>query len=229
MLKEQIINDIVESIADDYGFEIEDVQIEDDQLDVSLAYEDVEVYVSVSYDPETDTKDDFASDFKQALYNVLDDYDPDEELKEYGLTESQLLMIQRSQIAADNFDDIKAELNNDLHDKHYSDIQNSIMDKLRGEAQNLIDDGYKIYPLMQEYAQEMYVISRCEPIYNRLAQILDPHENTTHVFMYPTNFFHFMTATANMALIDKFENHQHEVLDQIIYVNHLKVKAGVDY
>lgn len=229
MLQEQTINNIVERVMTDYDFEIEDLQLEDDQLYLTVGHGNTEFDLSLAYDPENDTKDDFESNLKQALYDSLNDYDPEEELMEYGLTESQLLMIKQSQDAAEDLDDIKAELNNDLHDKHYSDIQNSIMDKLRDEAQNLIDDGYKIYPLMQEYAQEMYVISRCEPIYNRLAQILDPHENTTHVFMYPTNFFHFMTATANMALVDKFEDHQHEVLDQIIYVNHLKVKAGVDY
>lgn len=224
-----MINDIVERVMTDYDFEIEDLQLEDDQLYLTVGHGNTEFGISLAYDPETDTKDDFESNLKQALYEALDDYDPDEELMEYGLTESQLLMIKQSQDAAEDLDDIKAELNNDLHDKHYSDIQNSIMDKLRDEAQNLIDDGYKIYPLMQEYAQEMYVISRCEPIYSSLAQIVDQHDNATHVFMYPTNFFHFMTATANMALVDKFEDHQHEVLDQIIYVNHLKVKAGVDY
>lgn len=229
MLKEQTINDIVESIADDYNFEIEDVQIEDNQLDVTLTYEGAEVYVSVSYDPKTDTKDDFASDFKQALYEALNDYDPDEELMEYGLTESQLLMVKQSQDAAENLDDIKAELNNDLHDKQYSDIQNSIMEKLRDEAQRLIDDGYKIYPLMQEYTQQMYVISRCEPIYSRLDQILDQHDNTTHVFMYSANFFHFITANKNMPLIDKFNDHPHAVLNQIIHDNQLKVKTGVEY
>ena len=47
--------------------------------------------------------------------------------------------------------------------------------------------------------------------------------------MYSANFFHFMTATANMALVDKFEDHQHEVLDQIIHDNQLKVKTGAEY
>ena len=229
MLNEQMINNIVERVMNDYDFEIEDLQLEDDQLDLTVGHGNSEFGISLAYDPETDTKDDFESNLKQALYEALDDYDPDEELMEYGLTESQLLMIKQSQDTEEDLDDIKAELNNDLHDKRYSDIQNSIMDKLRDEAQNLIDDGYKIYPLMQEYAQEMYVISRCEPIYSRLDQILDQHDNTTHVFMYSANFFHFITTTKNMPLIDKFNDHPHEVLDQIICDNHLKVKAGVDY
>lgn len=229
MLKEQTINDIVERVMNDYDFEIEDLQIEDDQLDLTVGHGNSEFGISLTYNPENDTKDNFESSLTQALYEALDDYDPDEELMEYGLTESQLLMVKQSQDAAADLDDIKAELNNDLHDKHYSNIQNSIMEKLRDEAQSLIDDGYKIYPLMQEYTQQMYAISRCEPIYSRLEQILDQHDNTTHVFMYSANFFHFITATRNMPLIDQFNDHPHAVLDQIIRDNHLKVKTGVEY
>lgn len=224
-----MINNIVERVMNDYDFEIEDLQLEDDQLDLTVGHGNSEFSISLAYDPKNDTKDDFESNLKQALYDALDNYDPDEELMEYGLTESQLLMIKQNQDTEEDLDDIKAELNNDLHDKHYSDIQNSIMEKLRDEAQNLINDGYKIYPLMQEYVQEMYAVSRCEPIYNQLNQILDQHDNTTHVFMYSANFFHFMTATKNMPLIDQFNDHPHEVLDQIICDNHLKVKNGVEY
>lgn len=229
MLKEQTVYELVETIADDYNFNLEDVQIENDQVDVNLAYNSVDLYVSLSYDPETDTKDDFASNFKQALYEVVDDYDPEEELLESGLTEEQLRMINQTQITADQLADVKADLNNDLRGQHYSDIQNRIMEKLRNQAQDLIDDGYKIYPLMQEYSQEMYVISRCEPIYSSLAQIVDQHDNATHVFMYPTNFFHFMVTTANMKLVDQFEDQPHTVLDQIIRLKNLKVKNGADY
>lgn len=224
-----MINNIVERVMNDYDFEIEDLQIEDDQLDLTVGHGNTEFGISLAYDPESDTKDDFESNLKQALYDALDDYDPDEELMEYGLTESQLLMLKQSQDTAEDLDDIKAELNNDLHDKHYSNIQNTIMEKLRDQAQSLIDDGYKIYPLMQEYVQEMYAVSRCEPIYRRLDQILDQHDNTTHVFMYSANFFHFMASAANMALIDKFNDHPHDVLDQIIRDNQLKVKNGVEY
>lgn len=229
MLKEQTIYNLIEAIAEEYNFDIENVEIENDQVDVDLTYNDVDLYVSLSYDPETDTKADFASNFKQALYDNLDDYDPEEELLESGLTEAQLRMVNRTQTTADQLADVKADLNNDLRDQHYSDIQNSIMEKLRDQAQDLIDDGYKIYPLMQEYSQEMYVIARCEPIYNSLAQIVDQHDNATHVFMYPTNFFHFMVATANMKLVDQFKDQPHTVLDQIIRLKQLKIKDGVDF
>lgn len=229
MLNEQTINDIVERVMTDYDFEIEDLQLEDDQLYLTVGHGNTEFDLSVTYDPASDTNDDFESNLKQALYDALDNYDLDEELMNAGLTKMQLITLQQSQATADDICDIKAELNNDLYDKHYSDIQNSIMEKLRDQAQSLIDDGYKIYPLMQAYAQEMSAVSRCEPIYNRLDQILDQHDNTTHVFMYSANFFHFITATTNMPLIDQFNDHPHEVLDQIIRDNHLKVKTGVEY
>lgn len=224
-----MINDIVERVMSDYDFQIEDLQLEDDQLYLTVGYGNTEFDLSVAYDPASDTNDDFESNLKQALYDALDDYDLNEELMNAGLTKMQLLTLQQSQTTAANICDIKVELNNDLYDKHYSDIQNNIMEKLRDQAQSLIDDGYKIYPLMQAYVEEMYAVARCEPIYSRLDQILDQHDNTTHVFMYSANFFHFITATKNMPLIDQFNDNPHAVLDRIIRDNHLKVKNGAEY
>ena len=65
-----MINDIVERVMSDYDFQIEDLQLEDDQLDLTVGRGNTEFGISLAYDLESDTKDDFESNLKQALYEA---------------------------------------------------------------------------------------------------------------------------------------------------------------
>lgn len=213
--------EIAEQFCEDHGIDIIESEITDSHIYLTLSYNDTDFYVDTDYDADSDN---FEKILAKETYQALDDYDPEDILFDFGFSDNQLTLIKQFQQSADDLHDLKEDLNNELHNVHYTSFEDSLTEVLRSRAQLLISDGYKNLKLMQSYARDINIIAQSEPLYNALEKLLDQTESNANVFLYPTNFFDFITSGRNQNIISDFKKNPNSTLNRIIKENNLKRK-----
>lgn len=213
--------EIAEQFCEDHGIDIIESEITDSHIYLILSYNDTDFYVDIDYDADSDN---FEKILAKETYQALDDYDPEDILFDFGFSDNQLTLIKQFQQSTDDLHDLKEDLNNELHGVHYTSFEDTLTEVLRSRAQLLISDGYKNLKLMQSYAHDINIIAQSEPLYNALEKILAQTDSNTNVFLYPNNFFDFITSGRNQNIISDFKKNPNSTLNRIIKENSLKRK-----
>lgn len=227
MTNSEIKNTIIDLVETE-GFDIENFDITDEnnaqkRIVLDLSFDDYYYNIDFTFDDDM-SQEDFIKLFEQKLYSILDNYDSTEDLLESGLSQEQLDRVDRYKDLDNAVNDIKAELQNDINGVHYSDFQDEIMHYLRLEAQRLVDDGYGNLGLMQNYVNDMALVSKSEPLYNRLKDKLDDQNVESHNILYAPNFFNYIESTNGQKNLKLFESDPDQAIGNIVEERKLKLK-----